>query len=707
MNNKFKRTFWLFICLALFVVFNLRAGLPEKGFEALKIFDYFSAKKYFEKAHKHYPTISSYGLALIYSRNDNPFYNLDSSYSKILESREYYPLQQKREFKTSKKLAIDSLTLVHLFNRIEVLAFEKAVKYLDIDTLNHFISYYTLSTLVPAAIIKRDSLAYRLALNQKSASALKEYISKYPQSKFLNEARPKYEKMFFVEETREGTADAFSRFASNYPQSPYKEQAELKLYKLLTDGKADLTTYFNFIQKYPGNSFTDEAWQKVYSIYRSEKPQNTIPDFLTEFPSFIFKERLMEEYRLEGVDYLPYKQGELWGFINVNGEIVVEAKYDFVETFSEGMAIVSNKGKLGYITKTGEELVPPIYDEAENFHNSLAVVGENGKFGVIDRKGKMQIALSYSEIADFSEGLAVAFDGQFYGYINRTGAVIIPFRFDEAGEFRNGTAVCMINEMYGIIDSAGNEVIPFYYDGIENFYNGFSRVRKNDLVGLINKEGTLILPADFDEIGPFSHNRALVSKDGKIGYINLQGRIVIPLIYKSGPEIVLKSGFDNGYAIVKSSSYFGIIDSSGKRIVPLLFEDIGKISEGVAPIKKSGKWGYVNLNSGKIFIKPTFEKALSFSKDKAIVVKKGSTRVIDKTGRVVIPFENEAIREIENGIFVATRSGKIGIVDGANAELVPFEYDKYVLLKERYLRLSNAAIILWFDNKTKKVFWKG
>lgn len=76
-------------------------------------------------------------------------------------------------------------------------------------------------------------------------------------------------------------------------------------------------------------------------------------------------------------------------FTNSDGEIVVEAKYDFVEEFSEGIAIVSTNGKLGYITKTGENLVPPIYDEAENFHNSLAIVGEAGKFGVIDRNGKM------------------------------------------------------------------------------------------------------------------------------------------------------------------------------------------------------------------------------------------------------------------------------------------------------------------------------
>lgn len=50
-------------------------------------------------------------------------------------------------------------------------------------------------------------------------------------------------------------------------------------------------------------------------FYRSEKPGSGIPEFLIDYPEYSFKARLLEEYKLEGIDFLPYKQGELWGLV--------------------------------------------------------------------------------------------------------------------------------------------------------------------------------------------------------------------------------------------------------------------------------------------------------------------------------------------------------------------------------------------------------
>ena len=58
----------------------------------------------------------------------------------------------------------------------------------------------------------------------------------------------------------------------------------------------------------------------------------------------------------------PYVPGQLnvgmnkikWGFINPNGEIMIEPKFDEVENFSNGLAQVSIDGDWGYINKTGE-----------------------------------------------------------------------------------------------------------------------------------------------------------------------------------------------------------------------------------------------------------------------------------------------------------------------------------------------------------------
>ena len=49
----------------------------SEAYEALSIFDYFKAKQLFYKSISKYPCQSSYGLATIYFKTDNPFSNLD------------------------------------------------------------------------------------------------------------------------------------------------------------------------------------------------------------------------------------------------------------------------------------------------------------------------------------------------------------------------------------------------------------------------------------------------------------------------------------------------------------------------------------------------------------------------------------------------------------------------------------------------------
>ena len=71
--------------LLFFISIDAKAGGLEKEFEALKIHDYFNAKSTFYKALKKDSAAAAFGLSVIYSRNNNPFYNLDSAllYAKI------------------------------------------------------------------------------------------------------------------------------------------------------------------------------------------------------------------------------------------------------------------------------------------------------------------------------------------------------------------------------------------------------------------------------------------------------------------------------------------------------------------------------------------------------------------------------------------------------------------------------------------------
>lgn len=72
------------------------------------------------------------------------------------------------------------------------------------------------------------------------------------------------------------------------------------------------------------------------------------------------------------------------GVIDHDGNYVVEVnKFDFIQTFSEDYAIVSQDGKSGFADVNGRVVIPMIYEQARPFHEGYAAVKVNRKWGFL------------------------------------------------------------------------------------------------------------------------------------------------------------------------------------------------------------------------------------------------------------------------------------------------------------------------------------
>lgn len=124
---------------------------------------------------------------------------------------------------------------------------------------------------------------------------------------------------------------------------------------------------------------------------------------------------------------IPYRKGDKWGYCDRNKRLVIPVTYDFVDSFSHGLAYVMLNGKYGYIDTNGDMKIPAVYDDAYSFGDGypfsegLASVILNGKWGLIDTKGKMKIPAVYDYPLLFTEGLAlVSLNGEL-GFIDTNG----------------------------------------------------------------------------------------------------------------------------------------------------------------------------------------------------------------------------------------------------------------------------------------------
>lgn len=228
---------------------------------------------------------------------------------------------------------------------------------------------------------------------------------------------------------------------------------------------------------------------------------------------------------------------DLLGYIDKTGTLVVPLRFDEARAFSEGLALVSLRYQRGYIDKTGKFIIPPQFGVAESFSNGLARVGSYvqglPREHYIDRTRKRAIRQQYMFIGDFSEGLAAVWVGDRKGYIDRSGALVIkPQPFNSVGEFSDGMAkVQMGGPMgkggrLGFIDRSGKVVVKPAYEFAQHFSDGLCAVAIGDRYGYIDKAGAVAIPPQFRIADPFWQGLARVWIGDKSGYIDKTGKYV-------------------------------------------------------------------------------------------------------------------------------------------------------------------------------------
>ncbi|MFN8577595.1 MAG: WG repeat-containing protein [Candidatus Sericytochromatia bacterium] len=87
-----------------------------------------------------------------------------------------------------------------------------------------------------------------------------------------------------------------------------------------------------------------------------------------------------------------------YGFVDINGNLVIPDMYEDVKDFSDGLAGVKTPNKWGFIDKNWNVIIKPQYDYVSNFKNGYSIFRLRGKYGVIDTKGKIIIEPIYDNI---------------------------------------------------------------------------------------------------------------------------------------------------------------------------------------------------------------------------------------------------------------------------------------------------------------------
>lgn len=308
----------------------------------------------------------------------------------------------------------------------------------------------------------------------------------------------------------------------------------------------------------------------------------------------------------------PVEIGGQWGYIDRDGELVIEAQFDAADDFHNGLAGVEIDGSFGYVNADGKVVIKPEFHDAGAFSDGLAAVQieDRGPLGFINRQGEMVIP------AQFRAG---------YGSVDRT-------------RFVDGLAPVQQSDpepdssywYYGFIDKQGQWAIePEFRDALA-FSEGLAPVSNGHIWRYINAEGGVVLDGQWYDALGFSQGLAAVDTekgtfDHRWQYIDKQGKVAVAPVFgtqRNSSQPDKARAFSEGLGLV----YFDGPDQ-WQYITATKFGDEAKFTEmkGIHAYAKA-----MPFRGGIARVVPTYRQGDSG----------GDTIYIDRQGNLIWPRDN-------------------------------------------------------------------
>jgi hypothetical protein len=143
------------------------------------------------------------------------------------------------------------------------------------------------------------------------------------------------------------------------------------------------------------------------------------------------------------------------------------------------------------------------------------------------------------------------------------------------------------------------------------------------------------------------------------GFVDRTGHYV----FKAGNADLMDWRFHEGLLRVRNlDGQYEFWDRTGVPAFQSVFDNALWFQEGLAPVLKSGKWGYVNRD-GNIVVEPKFDMARPFADGLAPIMLDGKWGYIDKLGKITIEPQFDYCIEFSEGLAAASKNGLVGYID--------------------------------------------
>lgn len=319
---------------------------------------------------------------------------------------------------------------------------------------------------------------------------------------------------------------------------------------------------------------------------------------------------------------IPYRQGDKWGYVSENKEVVFAPRYSDASWFSGGFAPVKVGTKWGYIDRSGKMVIPAKYTSAKPFRKGYMPNGNSGGDSLlfaavtidnsgyeqcINTKGKIMgkcPAIPENSVVENRIPVATITTQKTYNLPNSSGLfdkIIDDYKIDGSDETYY---LAMKGDKYGVFNSKFETVVPFEYSDIKLMNSGNKRylqVGRANMYGVYSPIGKQLLTPDYTKVvtinGSDNNEYFIIQKEGKMYVKDGNNKDIIANGYT---DITYDN---NGFIITGDNKMQGYYFLDNHFIEPR-YQEIRMVNGGKYMLVKtaSGKTGYIKIDGTEYFI---------------------------------------------------------------------------------------------------------
>ena len=372
-----------------------------------------------------------------------------------------------------------------------------------------------------------------------------------------------------------------------------------------------------------------------------------------------------------------------WKLLTTQGNVVI-TEQDSIHFDGVFFTALANNQWQVY-NRFGRKLSIKSFDQTGSAISNLLPVKKLDYWTVMDFQGELLSAPKYDSIISGLENrLVVDYLGSI-GVIDAFGDWILKPLFDEVNVW-DDIIVARKSRKHAVYSHQGKELFTLDCDQfvLKHDYIAF---RQDSLWGIMTLKGTYVADPIYREvgkIGEFLYGKS----DYYVALFDLAGRQIADA--NDHIEDILGEN-ENLYRVIIDGKV-GYIDANARLRIANRYDDGGLLFENRLPVKLLGRWGYVDRYE-QLIIQPTFEFAGNFDQGVAIARKNKKLGLIDLQGSVLLDFEyDEIFHHPGRGYVLKTPQGSWGATDEkGNIILTP----NYEFIREA----SNGLLMVNRDQK--------